>query len=304
MNMYRSRKSSKVPSIKNIDELGLSDLKKLKKFHLEYQRKLLHYQQRKASAEAHNANIKPENDRMRLLEKMWEQSNIDPLWKEYTAIHVDLTRCMVGLVGQFFSDTFEFEGYRYKTNPGKEVVARLSRIISRIDSTEAKRPTFHYLREEPIPRAPKDETSLNIGGIFLKIHWGQLDIKLLDGLLAKHDALENERKSHVEELKARAATTDKEKREQAQKFRSGLSSQLSKSGGCPYCGGSLQEGDAHLDHIWPVSEGGLSSQRNLVFVCSSCNIKKTNMSLRSFLRKSGYQDEAVYQRLELLKKKF
>jgi 5-methylcytosine-specific restriction endonuclease McrA len=74
-----------------------------------------------------------------------------------------------------------------------------------------------------------------------------------------------------------------------------MKKQLTKSKRCPYCLGSLA--DSHVDHIFPVSKGGLSIESNLVFVCADCNTKKRNLTLRAFAVKFRLDREAIEKRL-------
>ncbi len=72
--------------------------------------------------------------------------------------------------------------------------------------------------------------------------------------------------------------------------------------GCPYCGEELVE--PHADHIYPVSRGGLSIVENMVFVCSTCNLAKSNLSLWEFVKRRKYDWENVTSALEKLSKRF
>jgi len=65
---------------------------------------------------------------------------------------------------------------------------------------------------------------------------------------------------------------------------------------CPYCGRGLGV-DCHADHIYPVSKGGLSTQENMIMVCTECNLKKGNLSLRKFLKKYNFDRDTVEKRL-------
>ncbi len=49
---------------------------------------------------------------------------------------------------------------------------------------------------------------------------------------------------------------------------------------CIYCGGEYQ----HLDHLIPLSSGGLSVIENLVTSCSSCNLSKSSRRVISWFR--------------------
>lgn len=72
---------------------------------------------------------------------------------------------------------------------------------------------------------------------------------------------------------------------------------------CPYCGKAVGS-EARLDHIYPVSKGGLSVRSNLVFVCVQCNQRKSDMTLTAFLRAYNLDREAVETRLTQLSKEF
>jgi len=64
---------------------------------------------------------------------------------------------------------------------------------------------------------------------------------------------------------------------------------------CPYCGHDLGM-SPHLDHIYPVSKGGLSIVENLVWCCSTCNGIKADKGLLQFLAERKVSiEEAVYR---------
>lgn len=70
---------------------------------------------------------------------------------------------------------------------------------------------------------------------------------------------------------------------------------------CPYCSGPLGT-NKHLDHIYPVSKGGLNIQENLVYCCYTCNSVKSNKGLRDFCRIRNLDFMEVVNRLEKLGK--
>jgi 5-methylcytosine-specific restriction endonuclease McrA len=107
-------------------------------------------------------------------------------------------------------------------------------------------------------------------------------------------------KEVLNQLKARASEKETDVRNQAKKYRNDFSKQRRIVNCCPYCGGGLNESDTHLDHIYPVSKGGLSVQQNLVFVCSSCNSKKKNYTLRDFIERNGCLTSAPMEQLSLI----
>ena len=72
---------------------------------------------------------------------------------------------------------------------------------------------------------------------------------------------------------------------------------------CPYCGKPIGN-EARLDHIYPVSKGGLSVRFDLVFVCLECNQKKSDMTLAAFVKFCNLDREAIEIRLNQLGKDF
>ena len=70
---------------------------------------------------------------------------------------------------------------------------------------------------------------------------------------------------------------------------------------CPYCQQSIGA-DHHLDHIHPVSKGGLSKKENLILVCKKCNIKKSDQTLRNFIKNFNLDEHKISTNLELLGK--
>ena len=70
---------------------------------------------------------------------------------------------------------------------------------------------------------------------------------------------------------------------------------------CPYCSQHLGL-QPHLDHIHPVSKGGMSSIENLVYVCTNCNLRKSNKSLFSFATEYGLNFPALANRLQKMGK--
>lgn len=45
---------------------------------------------------------------------------------------------------------------------------------------------------------------------------------------------------------------------------------------CPYCDGALDQGNTTLDHMHPLSKGGLHHAPNLIACCRSCNVRKAS----------------------------
>jgi len=125
----------------------------------------------------------------------------------------------------------------------------------------------------------------------------------------EHAARERQRlrerdKEKQEPVKARAAAYDNKQRQQAKSVRNSLRKQLDELPYCPYCTSPLSLDAAHADHIYPLAKGGLSTKRNMVFICASCNSAKGHLTLRAFLKKTKFDEEMVHENLEQLGKDF
>lgn len=108
---------------------------------------------------------------------------------------------------------------------------------------------------------------------------------------------ENKEKKN-EKTKAIAANAIDKGRELADT----LKNKIPKTTLCPYCNEKLT--NPHLDHIYPISKGGGSSSTNLVYVCQTCNLKKSDLTLRNFIKKFDLDKERIEDTLEELGKDF
>lgn len=100
----------------------------------------------------------------------------------------------------------------------------------------------------------------------------------------------------IEEIKGLAAQAINKTREQARQIKSNIVNNEF----CPYCGVYII--DAHLDHIYPVAKGGLSTTKNMVRVCSDCNLKKKALTLSQFIKKNELDRDFIESNLEKLNK--
>ena len=96
---------------------------------------------------------------------------------------------------------------------------------------------------------------------------------------------------------AKAARVDEKIRAEAPTFRKSVN----KTELCPYCSSAIGS-RPHLDHIYPVSKGGLNLEENLIYCCQSCNSKKSDKSLRQFCIENNLSYLEVTDRLALLGK--
>ena len=53
------------------------------------------------------------------------------------------------------------------------------------------------------------------------------------------------------------------------------------AGRCYLCGALVDQGDLHIDHVIPLSKGGVHSYDNLRVTCSTCNLRKGSTILAS-----------------------
>lgn len=92
-------------------------------------------------------------------------------------------------------------------------------------------------------------------------------------------------------------------RSHAERIKPALRRQLLILAQCPYCEGPIGS-DARADHIYPVVKGGLSTQENMVYVCLTCNQKKSDLTLREFIAIMSFDRQRVESTLEKLGKLF
>ncbi len=67
---------------------------------------------------------------------------------------------------------------------------------------------------------------------------------------------------------------------------------------CSYCLIEVEDRSIQIDHIVPVSKGGLNDSENLTYACAKCNRKKSDKELNVFLKESNIKsfkktDEAL-----------
>jgi 5-methylcytosine-specific restriction endonuclease McrA len=170
-----------------------------------------------------------------------------------------------------------------------------------------------YVESVPLParkphiamkKPPTDYSVLKIAGATLRVFVNKFSLHQIDAEIEKRKIELKKDKEKFQEIKARATSKELEIRAQAKRFRSELEQQKRIITFCPYCESNLDSGNAHLDHIYPVSKGGQSTKRNLVFVCSVCNLKKKMHTLRVFVRDSDLDFDHIASRLEALGKDF
>jgi len=159
--------------------------------------------------------------------------------------------------------------------------------------------TRHLTQQAYIEKSRLETESVNI--------WRSIDDRIMEEHVPKHSvsSLEEElglakkrdkeklaQKRKEQELKARVANAEGKTRLLA----NSVKNRLSQNHSCPYCGGTLG-GTPHADHIYPVVKGGISSDKNMVYVCAQCNIRKRDMTLFAFVRKYKLDRDEIEERL-------
>jgi 5-methylcytosine-specific restriction endonuclease McrA len=120
---------------------------------------------------------------------------------------------------------------------------------------------------------------------------------------SKSKKLDRYRRKRYEERKAHEKAVKAAVSGKTRATSSPIRTKLDRTETCPYCGGPLGI-SPHADHIHPVSKGGLAEVKNMVFVCSECNSKKSNMTLNQFIDKFNLHRESIFNKLKSLGKDY
>jgi 5-methylcytosine-specific restriction endonuclease McrA len=131
---------------------------------------------------------------------------------------------------------------------------------------------------------------------------GEIAIYLEELAHRQHSATVD-RRARNRQAAAEAITQANALFSQRRRAASAAKPKLRRDHDCPYCSNPLGV-SPHADHIHPISAGGLSSVENMVYVCSSCNARKQDMTLQEFMRRHQLDRASIEQRLLLLGKRF
>lgn len=125
------------------------------------------------------------------------------------------------------------------------------------------------------------------------------EILLIDKEISKikSDAFQRNKASILDAKLSKAAKVDNKIREDIQRIKT----RIHVTELCPYCSEPLNK-EKHLDHIYPVSKGGLNIKENLLYCCSKCNIIKSDKGLREFCRLRDINFIELVDRLEQMGK--
>ncbi len=317
--MYGRRRSYSAPrdykkdisQLQSLSALTLTDLKKVRRYVVEYPARIKSIENENIQITEQNKQIDRENEaaiqraKAAHARKEEEKDSLrKPLLERETQL-IDYLRASKTWFGGFEA---EFGGHKYRlvqaAQPAYEEYRAIKkkysdlRLLGEVFTPPQRTP--HIPKKKP----PADYTVLRIAGANLRVFYKQFSIEQIDAEIKKREAELQKDQEKIQEIRARAASKESETRAQAKKYKRELEQQLSLYSCCPYCRGPLTAGNAHLDHIYPVSKGGLSTKQNVLFVCSPCNIRKKNLTLRVFVRENGYDFDSIAQSLEILGKDF
>lgn len=308
------------------EKLSLTSLKNIYESKIKYDTKMTEFRTQFAAIERHNKTLDAEyeaTEKRKYSElKSWHRDRIEPIIKKRQALWEQLESRQHSFVGgilrvtRWYPDQGHYRGRKLRLDTERETQKiiedfeltffseRLEREMKERDGYRTTEPEVARPVHQPLPRRPSDDLFFLMLGTRLRIDMSKLDVNRIRTLIADRESQRLSEKEKENELRARASENEQETRRQAQRYQRKLIEQIQVFPDCPYCNGPLSKSETHLDHIYPVSKGGQSVGRNLVFVCISCNLEKKNKTLRQFILSTGLDEAGIYKRLEKLGKDF
>lgn len=245
------------------------------------------------------------------------EQRINELEPQIGQLFAQLVPFEIGFVGKWLSSEPTIKsGGRYYRPEAQSLIDTLHHVYKRRKELDDLRLSLQQTLRNVEGRpefSPKRGAKLRYQFQTFIFDIGAINPEQLQRIIAKKQnkaTLEQEREHNkhervqtkLEQTKARAAAYEDKQRELAKSIRAALRKDLKGNPYCPYCNSELSIENAHADHIHPVVKGGLSTTGNMVFICQSCNNKKGTLTLRGFLKKMGYVEADIYERLELMGK--
>jgi len=289
-----------------LEALSIEALNKVLNMQRAYALEFQEYERRRAQNKAEKKSLES------ALSSAEQQGN--DVQEKIIQLYAQLTPFEVGVIGKwlFSEPTIKFGGRCYRPD-ARPLVDKLDQVYKQWgESDRLKSSLQEKLRNFEVDKPvfqPKREEKLRYQSQTFIFDIGVIDLERIERIVEKKKskaALEEERersvRTKVGQTKAKAAAYENKQRELAKSIRTALRKELKDNPYCPYCNLELSLEDAHADHIHPVVKGGLSTIRNMVFVCPSCNIEKGTLTLRAFLKNMDYVKGDVYGRLELMRK--
>lgn len=247
------------------------------------------------------------------------QKQASQLSHRITQLAAQLRPFQIGIVGKVLGESgIDYNGKLYRP-ASSELIQTLTTIYEQYYECDARRQSLEQtLRQPALESATRKPSSIarvrhqfqtfvfDLAKVDVAKIEDYIEQKNSRAILEQEATHDRRRREHqrLEQTKARAAAYDNKQRDLAKSVRTALRKQLHEIPYCPYCGLELSLDNAHADHIYPVAKGGLSTRKNMVFTCATCNTEKRQLTLRAFLKKMGYLEAEVHQRLEALGKDF
>jgi len=172
---------------------------------------------------------------------------------------------------------------------------------------------FSIVRKEPIVSFLKEKEDHNLLKIYLWDHQTHADRTIVEciddqkkwsegSLESTHRDMETllpkynkimQHEARRQSEKATVARVKNKSRELAEEIKK----KLVKAKDCPYCEQGIGE-TPHADHIYPLAHGGRETESNMIYVCASCNLKKSDNTLLAFCEETGLDFIKIARRLK------
>lgn len=292
------RVSNKKSYQKTLYDLTQEDLETLLDASMKYNNLLIVYKK----------ELKQYNDAIKNVEKQLEplSGSMYHITEKYNDLYYQLYKHEVGFFESIYRDTFKYEErfgwpHKYKTwslsISAKPITLEMDKLLSELsDLNKQKVELEKNLTKALVPKKPV------LPQVSALRPWLS-SFKLSECTPTKIRYV-MEQTNQSQDLKAKATAYDNKQRQEAGTIKRKIVSQIYLFPCCPYCGDGLSENDAHADHIYPVSKGGQSTIRNMVFVCTKCNLKKRDLTLRNFITKYDLNGDFIHKNLDILGKDF
>ena len=289
----------------SLEALSIEALNQVLAIRAEYDRKFQEYQARLAQNQAEKKSLRA------AISSATQQ--MDDVGWQITHVWAELAPFRVGIIGKWLysQPTIRVGGSHFRPE-AQPILARWTMLCERRNELYGLPLTLGQKLNDVDYKhefQPKKEAKLRYQSQTLVFDISAVNPERLNRIIEKKkskSALGQEREGRKHEraqaklgqTKAKAAAYENKQRELAKSIRTALRKELKDNPYCPYCNKELSTKGAHADHIHPVVKGGLSTIRNMVFVCGYCNIAKGTLTLRAFLSKMNFVEADIYERLE------
>lgn len=307
---YKKNKAS-IKEFTNFASLSLKDLKKVEMYF---------YSNLEAIKNRENELLDIENQNIRIRKTIEDQKNkyfeykskyIQPInnYINEAKIFLNHQKLPYLSISSLLGNSLKYGKGHYQNNENvKKVIFEINRQTTILKKYEEENPYKNYFQLKEIKKIlpSLDKKLFRFGGVSHYVIFKSIKIDLIKEYIQKIHEVDSERKKKLDDLKARGAYNDVETRKIAESFKRKypLVRQLEKLSDCPYCNQILDKKRSHLEHIYPVSKGGKSSSKNLVWICSTCNIKKGNKTLISFIKIHKMNRDSIEFNLDWLEKEY